>query len=201
MRELAWVTLLGLVACSGGGKGDDGDDTDMADDTDMTGDTDMGDTDMGDPTGDAQTPPQGHDHVEAWLAAGHYLDWHCEAEPQSGRFGSPHGVARICSNDALAGAGSSPWPVGSAGVKEIYDDMDAIIGYAVYLKVNEGTEGSDWYWYERVPIPGISDERDVVADGMGDAGNARDICVGCHAAAGDGAHPGADFVYVQVTGM
>jgi hypothetical protein len=54
------------------------------------------------------------------------------------------------------------------------DATDAL-GYAVYLKTDADSAGGDnWYWYERIG-------EDVVADGMGDSGTAKSICVGCHA--------------------
>ena len=57
--------------------------------------------------------------------------------------------------------------------------------------------GANWYYYEDNPL--INPPGGVVADGKGDTGNAKTICVGCHMAAGaDMLHPGHDFVYTQV---
>lgn len=155
-----------------------------------------------DPPDTEQTPPQGAVAVEAWLAKGDYLAWHCEPKPHAFRAPSPHGFNRICSNDLIADAarGSGDWPKGAAAVKELYaaaDDAEPV-GYAVYLKTDDDSAGgANWYWYERVPVEG------VVADGMGDEGPAKTICVGCHVAAGaDEAHTpsvgGRDQVYTPV---
>jgi hypothetical protein len=160
--------------------------------------------------GDAQTPPQGVDAIKAWLATGSYKSWACEGERHEFRPPSPHGFNRICSNDVLSAAasGTDDWPVGSAGVKELYaNETDAApVGYAVYLKTKaDSAGGANWYWYEDVPLdsPVPHDARGVVADGFGDAGPAKTICVGCHAAAGaDDEHTpspgGRDQVYTPV---
>jgi hypothetical protein len=69
----------------------------------------------------------------------------------------------------------------------------------VYLKLSaDSAGGANWYWYEDNPT--LNPAGGVVADGKGDAGNPKTVCVGCHvAAASDAAHPGAgDFVYTQV---
>jgi hypothetical protein len=157
-----------------------------------------------------QTPPMGADKVEAWLAKGAYLKWHCESAPHMFRAPSPHGFNRICSNDLLAdkAKGTGDWPKGAAAVKELYaaaDDKDPV-GYAVYLKTEaDSADGANWYWYERVPLdhPAPHDAAGVVADGMGDDGPAKAICVGCHVAAGsDPVHTpsagGRDQVYTPV---
>lgn len=155
----------------------------------------------GDPPDD-QTPPQGREQIEVWLAEGHYKAWHCQPAVVDPIPISPHGKQRICSNDVLSGHGTGEYPVGSAGVKELYDEAGVnIIGYAVYLHITAGTSGANWYWYERVPLdsPAPHDENGVVADGDGGSGPAMAICVGCHSAAGlDAAHPGHDFVYSQI---
>ena len=153
---------------------------------------------------DDQTPPQGREAVEAWLAEGHYKSWHCQDMVQDPIPISPHGPNRICSNDLVSNhpADGGEYPVGSAGVKELYDvSGDNLVGYAVYLHTTAGTTGDTWYWYERVPLdsPAPHDENGVVADGLGSSGQAQTICVGCHSATGiDADHPGHDFVYTQV---
>jgi len=144
---------------------------------------DTGPTSYGDDLADVQVPPRGSTDVLTWLAAGHYLSWTCEAERHPARPGSGHGANRICSNTALvlAADGAGPFPVGAAAVKEIYSDAGAIRQYAVYRKVEEGTGGASWYWYE-----GLGD--DIVANGEDDG-----TCTGCHARAP------RDFVYTVVT--
>lgn len=188
MTKLLRTTIicgaLALAACSD-------------DETDEGGRAGMG----GGETDDDQTPPIGEDALEAWLDTGAFEDWHCEDETHEARSPSPHGFNRICSNDALAGnvSGDDDWPEGAAAVKVLYESIDETdpLGYAVYLKTDEDSAGGDnWYWYER-----IGD--DIIADGMGDSGTAKSICVSCHVAAGsDPAHTpsmgGRDQVYTPV---
>ena len=172
-KTLTYAAFVCLVAACG-------------DDTDAT-------NDKGTP-GTAQTPAMGAAAVEAWIAQKHYLSWRCESAPHDQRSPSPHGRNRICSNDLLSGHGAGPYPVGAAAVKELYNgSSNTIGGYAVYLHTKAGNSGADWYWYEKLPGSG------VVADGLGDSGGAKSICVGCHSGAGsDAMHPGHDFVYTQV---
>lgn len=145
--------------------------------------TTAADVRAGDP---AQTPPTtGRADLEAWLAAGHYRAWHCEPAPHTSRPPSPHGTDRICSNDVLSASTAGTFPVGSAAVKELFASPGAPTGYAVYVKLTDGTDGASWYWYERIGAR-------QVADGPGASGTARSICVGCHASAP------RDFVFTQV---
>lgn len=158
--------------------------------------------------GDAQTPPttNGAD-VEAWLKKGAYKSWTCETVQHGQLKVSPHGFNRVCSNDLAAkfsGKAGDERPVNTASVKELYDEREKLVGYAVGVKVKAKSAGGDnWYWYERVPLdsPAPHDENGVVADGLGSAGAAQSICVGCHAGAGsDGKHDvsgSSDFVYLQ----
>lgn len=139
--------------------------------------------------------------LEAWLATGAYKRWACEDATHASRSPSPHGYNRICANALVAQAALSdaPWPEGAAAVKELYEsaDADEPMGYAVELKTQaDSADGSGWYWYERIGST-------VAADGLGDQGPAKDICVTCHTAAGsDPAHTptahGRDFVYTPV---
>jgi len=160
--------------------------------------------------GDAQTPPMGTAKVMAWLAKGDYKNWACESAAHAARSPSPHGFNRICSNAAISSAatGTDAWPKGAAAVKELLaSETDPNpVGYAVYLKTDgESAGGDNWYWYEIVPLdsPAPHDNSGVVADGMGNSGPAKSICVGCHAGAGaDEAHTpspgGRDQVYTPV---
>jgi hypothetical protein len=165
----------------------------------------------GSTAGTAQEPPTtGRADIEAWLAQGFYKQWHCEAAVHENRSPSPHGFNRICSNDIIASnaTGSDNWPVDAAAVKELYDSATATtpIGYAVYRKTQaDSASGSNWYWYERVPLNSMAphDTNGVVADGLGGAGPAKSICVGCHTAAGSDANHtpsagGRDQVYSPV---
>ncbi len=169
-----------------------------------------GSSESGGSGGDAQTPPQGADAVEAWLKAGDYKSWKCESAVHESRAPSPHGYNRICSNELIAtnATGTGAWPKGAAGVKELYASATDTtpVGYAVYLKTaDDSAGGAAWYWYERVPLDSMAphDANGVVADGLGSSGPAKDICVGCHAAAGaDAVHTptkgGRDQVYTPV---
>lgn len=152
-------------------------------------------------TTDAQTPPQGGvPEMKAWLATGDYKKWHCEAAEHDSKAPSPHKVNRICSNDKLAGAGASgPFPVGAAGVKELWDKAGGVVmGYAVYVKTaTDSANGTSWYWYE--DNPEINPPGGIVADGFGTSGVPKDVCVSCHVKAGATfAATARDFVFVQV---
>ena len=142
-------------------------------------------TDVDAPPVAGQTPPTGATAVEAWLATGAYKTWACEPSPHASRSPSPHGFNRICSNAVIAQnvTGTGAWPVGAAAVKELFASATAStpLGYAVYLKTAaDSAGGASWYWYERI-------ETDLIADGRGDSGPARRICVGCHEDAGSDA--------------
>lgn len=168
--------------------------------------------DDADPTGDPQTPPIGRVAIEAWLTDGGatYKTWAAEPAIHAARMPSPHGFNRIYSNDLIKNnaAGNGVWPKGAAAVKELYASATATapIGIAVYLKLeDDSAAGANWYWYERVPLDSEAphDANGVVADGTGDTGPAKAICVGCHTGAGvDADHtpsPGArDQVYTPV---
>lgn len=159
--------------------------------------------------GTTQTPAMGAAEMTTWLAGGAYLKWHCEPEVHEARFPSPHGYNRICSNDVVAAAagGTGDWPVGAAAVKELHLGlMDEPAGYSVYLKTDaDSAGGANWYWYELYPTKtGDSGFRTALAaDGLGNGGAARDVCVACHVAAGsDAKHTpspgGRDQVYTPV---
>lgn len=183
MKIWTWLLALALLP----GCGDDGASGDDAGNDDET-----------------QVPPtSGMVDMRAWLDAGHYKKWSCEAASHEARAPSPHGWNRICSNDAISSfAGTGEYPVDSAAVKELYDATGkTIVGYAVYRHIKAGTTGDTWYWYEIVPDDSAAphDANGIVADGNGGSGPAKDICVSCHSATGsDAAHSGHDFVYTQV---
>lgn len=139
--------------------------------------------------GDAQTPPTARAALESWLQAGDYKAWHCEPAPHDARRPSAHGQNRICSNDRLASHGDGPFPVGAAAVKEIHDG-GAVVGYAVYRKVQEGG-GDGFYWYESI-------RGELAADGIGSSGRPKDSCVSCHEGAGRDGRSGHDLVFTQV---
>ena len=140
-------------------------------------------------TGPTQTPPQGTAAMDAWISAGHYKTWRCEATASSARPNGAHGANRICSNDLASQHGAGEYPVGAASVKELHSSVTGTTptGHAVALKVASGKTGAAWYWYEKIGAR-------VVADGANVG-----ICAGCHSLAGaDATHQGHDFVYLQV---
>mgnify|MGYP006955968372 CR=1 FL=1 len=142
---------------------------------------DSGPESYGDDLANPQVPARGSTDVLDWIDAGHYLTWACEEAAHPARPGSGHGPNRICSNAALgAFTGFGSYPVGAAGVKEIFDGNGNLRLFAVYLKVAEGPGGDSWYWYE-------GKRGDVIANGEGDG-----TCTGCHARAPQ------DFVYTVV---
>jgi hypothetical protein len=141
---------------------------------------------------DPQIPPEDVDDMEAWLAAGYYKAWACEAKPTKKTDGAPAihahgGMNRVCSNLQLSAAkleDGGEFPKGVASVKELYSDSGELEGTAVTVKVeDESAEGRGWYYWEGKRI-----------SGRGIAG-----CANCHSAAGsDDDHPGAgDFVYFR----
>jgi hypothetical protein len=203
MHDKAWSTgllcVLGLFALSCSG-----DDSPSMKEEDTLGARNPDGTD-----GDPQTPPTTNGAaVEAWLEKGDYKNWTCETAAHAQLKVSPHGFNRVCSNDiatSFAGGVDEERPVNTASVKELYDDSSKLVGYAVSVKVQAKSDGGNgWYWYERVPLDSSAphDDSGVVADGLGSAGAAKNICVSCHAGAGsDTTHDlmgSSDFVYLQV---
>jgi hypothetical protein len=134
---------------------------------------------FGDDLTDPQLPARGTSDAQAWLAAGHYRQWHCEDARHPARAPSPHGANRICNNDALHTTLSGDFLAGAASVKEIYNG-DAIVAYAIARKLSDGPGGDAWYWYEGNP-------NKTYANSEG-----ADNCIGCHARAA------RDFVFTVV---
>ena len=165
---------------------------------------------LGDGDGAEQQPPTtGRAAVRAWLAAGAWRRWRCEATAHPGGGLSPHVLNRICTNDLLANApAGAPWPVGAASVKVLYAPgaPGTVMGYALYVKVRAGGDGDNWFWYEAVrpeftldpPVPREADG--TIAEGLGDRGAARAICVSCHSHSGandSGLIGYGDFVFTR----
>ena len=153
--------------------------------------------------GDDQTPPTTADAsaMTAWLDAGHYKGWQCEAEPHAARGPSTHNMNRACSNDlvsAFDGTATTERPIGSASVKEFWSD-GSIVGRAASVKTADHSAAGDaWFWY--VELDGMG----VLANGLASQDPvAKTACVGCHTSAGSDVdhttsnHSG-DFVYTQV---
>ncbi len=146
---------------------------------------DEADAGSGDAGSIDQNPPEGDAALQAWLADELYLDWTCQPSVGPGADSSIHGRRRICHNDVLAAAlDGEPLPVGSAVVKELYNDNDERQGTAVLKKVAEGSTGASWYWYERIGVVVTADGKDAAA------------CTVCHAFAED--EGGREMIYVDV---
>jgi hypothetical protein len=204
MLDKLWS--VGFVCALGVLSGCSGDDDDDSAPKDMTA---LGAPNPSGTAGDAETPPttNGAD-VEAWLKKGAYKSWSCETVDHPQLKVSPHGQNRVCSNTlaaSFAGTTADERPVGTASVKELLDDASTLVGYAVGVKIDAKSDGgANWYWYERVPLSSMAphDSNGVVADGLGSAGTAQSICVGCHAGAGSNeGHTvmgSSDYVYLQV---
>lgn len=188
-RETWWLGFVLAAGCNGDETTDG--DTDDTDTTPIDTDTDT--------VGDSQIPPQGYAAIDPWLDAGEYTDWNCEAAARAATGVSPHGMVRVCNNDLVSTHTTGEYPVGASSVKELYDEAGTtVIGYAVQTKVSTGTGGGTWYWYEQIP-PGTDlgttitvDPNGVVADDLGDTGQAMTICVSCHGGAPN------DHVWFQV---
>ncbi|MBV1856771.1 MAG: hypothetical protein KUG77_00065 [Nannocystaceae bacterium] len=130
-------------------------------------------------TGETPDPPPPTDAATLlpWLQAGTYASWDAEAarHPSEG----PHfdGVRTFVNAALLASleAGSVNHPVGSSVVKELYGATPKVGGWAVMVKVAEGSSVNNWYWYES--FQGTTYADDTGIDGCGD----------CHVS-------GADFI-------
>ena len=174
MKSMAVVIVFSLLGCLNESKSDQ----------EAMGGQPIMDTVPKEVAGDRlQTPPPGQTNIEAWLQEGHYKKWACEAAAHPPRSPSGHSSNRICSNNLLSNA-KGTYPVGSASVKELFSGSE-INGYAIFLKTRESSGGETWYWYERI---GSS----LIADGQGDSGKAKSICVSCHSQAP------SDQVFTQI---
>lgn len=161
------TTTAGTTANADDGGSDDG----ASDD----GGSGSNGTDSGNTTGDAdEPPPQGDAALRPWLANGSYLGWAAESGVHTSA--GPHGMGvRTFVNDVLfasLSAGNADHPVGAAVVKELYDG-DAVGGWAVMRKLEQGQGGDGWYWYEVVGDA-------IYADDTGVA-----LCTGCHGMGND----------------
>lgn len=128
------------------------------------------------PAGNADVPPTEAAALVAWLEAGRYLTWQAEGRhPGSG----PHfGAVRTYVNDSLLGsleAGAAQHPIDAAAVKELFGSGEEVRGWAVTVRIADGSGGGAWYWFEHY------NDR-TLASGIGLGG-----CTGCHSG-------GTDFV-------
>ena len=69
--------------------------------------TDDGDPTYGDDVASTQIPPRGSTDVQAWLEAGHYLEWTCESERHPARPGSPDACSKAHQAPGSAPAGTA----------------------------------------------------------------------------------------------
>ncbi len=120
--------------------------------------------------------------MRGWLLAFAYRGW----APQTDiRATGEHGGERLYFNRTLAAswqAGAQEHPVGSAAVRELYeDDLKTLKGFAVMHKIGpSGPTGEGWFWYE---IFGADPEAEPTV-----AQTAARGCVGCHSHAVDFVH-------------
>jgi hypothetical protein len=123
--------------------------------------------------------------IQAWLAAGHYLEWERhDPEPAPGMVGG----ARVYLSPSLAAslrAGAESHPVGAAAVREIVDldQPDAVVGWAYTHKLEAGVGAEGWLFYEVFST--APDATPLTAE-RGAPG-----CVGCHA-------EGVDYVQLRL---
>lgn len=171
-RTLAVMTLLTTMTACPAPEGDEGDGST----SEATGaETTAADESTG---GAMLDVPIGQAELSPWLAAESYVGWAAESAVHAQTGTSPHGMVRTFFNDTLVAsfdAGNTEHTVGSAAVKELYDDAGMRVGWAVMLKTAAGSDASTWYWY-------LENGGMVTADENGFAG-----CEGCHA-------PGVDRV-------
>ncbi len=106
-----------------------------------------------------------------YLVEGNYEDFEAETEVHGST--GPHGQVRTFVDPLLAGSladGATEHPVGAAAVKELHD-AEGLRGWAVSVKVEEGTDADTWYWYE---VFSTEDNSPVVSD------RGASLCAGCH---------------------
>jgi hypothetical protein len=110
--------------------------------------------------------------IQTFVTDRGHANW--TAEPAVHESAGPHGKVRVFFNDSLKGAlasNAATHPVGSAAVKELYEsDGTTLDGYAVMVKIAEGSAKESWIWWE-----GFTPELEGSAYGRGIGG-----CDGCH---------------------
>jgi hypothetical protein len=115
-----------------------------------------------------------------FLKAGGYASW--QSEPEFHVSSGPHGgsVSVFYSPKAAAAltAKRSLFPAGAATIKEAASASGSVVGWSVWVKVQDDSDsGSGFYWYE-VTLRTPNDR--VYADSRGST-----VCVGCHSAGTD----------------
>lgn len=163
----ATVTATATAASSDSGSTSSPDES--SDDTtpSTTDDPSAADSSTADPPD--QLPPTNAAELRPWLESQAYLGWAAESAIHDSA--GPHGNGvRTFFNDSLLQSfvsGNPTHPVDAAVVKELYD-AGVVEGWAVMVKVAEGSGGASWYWYEVVGSSTYADGTDV------------GLCVSCH---------------------
>ncbi len=142
--------------------------------TDPAGDGDDTAGDSSDDTAGTVDVPTDAAALGTWLMDESYSGWAAESAIHAST--GPHGMVQTYFNDDLVAsfdASNTEHPVGSASVKELYDDMGARIGWAVMVKTTSGDAADSWYWY-------LESGGSVNADG-----NGVGTCESCHNAGTD----------------
>ncbi len=86
-----------------------------------------------------------------------------------------HGPAQTFFNPLLLESlkkGNTEHPVGSAAVKELLDENDALFGWTVSVKTQSGMGGKGWFWFE---VQSTDPKAPAIA-----SGNGKGQCVRCH---------------------
>ena len=125
--------------------------------------------------------PTNKDDLFAFVKAGEHRAWTHESALRE--TDAPHGTYVVAYLNSILEksmkAGIDTHPVGSAAVKEMFDESRDPAGWAVSVKVKPDSDGGNgWYWYETtsnvdanaIPVRGTR-----TGEGLG-AG----ICIGCH---------------------
>lgn len=120
--------------------------------------------------------------LHSWLLDGGHRGWTAESSVHKSTLGE--GGARVFLNDLLVdslSSGNAVHPVGSAGVREMYEpDKVTQRGFGVLVKIaDEGEGGTGWYFYETFQMEAGMPFSISKAGAPG--------CVGCH-------QNGLDFV-------
>ena len=136
--------------------------------------------------------PTNKDDLFAFVKAGKHKAWTHESTLRE--TDAPHGTYVVAYLNSILEksmkAGNDTHAVGSAAVKEMYDENRDPAGWAVSVKVKPDSDGGKgWYWYETmsnvnanaIPVRGTR-----TGEGLG-AG----ICIGCHS------RSGVDYVVIE----
>ena len=130
--------------------------------------------------------PTNNNDLFKYLRAGSYKQFAAQESsnhPTRGphtKFGLPVRIFLDPKLDASLKAGNASHPAGSAVVKEMYDAVGKLEGWAVMVKTHGDSDGGKgWFWYENTSTTTGSNP---VA-----AGNGVPLCSGCH-------FTGSDFV-------